>query len=202
MKFHSLYQHWELIFVFKTEHYWNPTRAKQIMFTTSHPISLTNLHYIRASKTITLKRLQTCRRGSRLMSWVCLIFCYETMIDKIRVNISNQMEQSPLLTVMVQLWSSTVYCLQRWYSCDPAQSIAYSNGKAVIQHGLLLTVMVQLWSRSVYCLQWWYSCDAAQSVAYSDGTAVIQDSVLLTVMVQLWSSTVCCLQWWYRCDPG
>jgi len=155
MQFHSLYQNWEFIFIFKIEHYWNPTRAKQIMFKPSHSISLKNLHYVKASKAITLKRLQTFRRQSRLMSWACLILFYEIIINKIRVNMSNHMEQSPLLTVMVQLWSSRVLCLQWWYSCDPAESIAYSDGTAVIQQSLLLTVMVQLWSSRVYCLQWW-----------------------------------------------
>lgn len=37
------------------------------------------------------------------MSWACLILFYEIIINKIRVNMSNHMEQSPLLTVMVQL---------------------------------------------------------------------------------------------------
>jgi hypothetical protein len=132
------------------------------------------------------KRLQTFVRESRLMSWDCLIFFYKTMINKIRVITSNHMEQSPLFTVMVQLWHGRVYCLQWWYSYDPAQSIAYSDGTAVIQQSLLLTVTVQLWSSRVYCLQWWYSCDPADSIVYSDGTAVIQHSLLLRVMVQLW----------------
>ena len=159
----SLNRNWEFIFVFKTEYNWNPTRAKQIMFTPSHSISLIYLHYVRASKTITLKRLQMFRR-------VSIAYSDGTAV----------IQHSLLLTVMVQLWSSTVYCLQWWYSCDPAQSIAYSDGTAVIQHSLLRTVMVQLWSSTVYCLQWWYSCalaqyftsDWIQSFSYSVGTTV------------------------------
>ena len=169
MKFHSLYRNWEFIFVFKTKHYWNQTRAKQIMLTPSYSISLKNLHYVRALKTITLKKLQTFRRESRLMSGVCLIFFYKTMINKIRVITSNHMEQSPLLTVR--------------YSCDPAESTVYSDSIAVIKHILLLTLIVQLWYRRDYCLQWWYSCDPAESIAYSDSIAAIQQSLLLTVTV-------------------
>jgi len=54
------------------------------------------------------------------------------MTNKIRVITSNNMERSLLLTVMVQLWYSGVYCLQWWYSYDPAESFAYSAGTAVI----------------------------------------------------------------------
>ena len=125
MKFHSLYRNWEFIFIFKAEHYWKPTRAKHIMFTPSHSISLKNLHCVRASKTTILKRLQMFRRESRLMSWVCLIFFYKTMINKTKVITSNHTEHSPLLTVMVQLWSSRflhfwfsrVLFLHCWYNC-------------------------------------------------------------------------------------
>jgi hypothetical protein len=146
---------WEFIFIFKTEHYWNPTRAKQIMFTPSHSISLKSQHYVRASKTITLERLQMFRGQARLLSWIRFIFFYETMINKIIVITSNLMKQSSLLTVMVKLWSSRVICLQWLYSCDTAESCAYSDGKIVIQQSHLLAVMVELWYSRVICLQWW-----------------------------------------------
>jgi hypothetical protein len=131
MKLLSFNWNWEFIFILKREHYWNPTRAKQIMFTPSHPISLKNLHYVRAPKTVTVKRLQTFGREFWLLSWVSFIFFYETMINKIRVITSNQIKQSSLLTVMVKLWSSRVICLQWRYSCDTAENIAYGDGRVV-----------------------------------------------------------------------